>query len=97
MAHFILVDPMVDSGGNWESGEMMSYKSRMFGEVAFENGYLTTAELYEGLAIQARREAENKPHRFLGEILVELGYMTEKQVLNILTELHSRFPDKVTE
>ncbi len=76
---------------------MMSYKSRMFGEVAFEMGYLTTAELYEGLAIQARREAENKPHRFLGEILVELGTMTEKEVLNILTELHSRFPDKVTE
>ncbi len=69
----------------------------MFGEVAFEKGFLTTAELYESLTIQARLEAENKPWRFLGEILVELGYMKEKDVLEVLTELHCRYPDKVTE
>ena len=75
----------------------MNGESRMFGEVAFEKGYLTTAQLYEALAVQARREAENKPHKFLGEILVELGTMTEKKVLGILTEMHSHHPDKVTE
>ncbi len=70
---------------------------RMFGEVAFEKGYITTAELYEALAIQARQEAQGQTRKFLGEILMELDHMTEKQVLEILTELHASERDKVTE
>ena len=44
--------------------------------------------LYEGLTVQARREVEGKPHRFLGEILVDLGYLSERKVLEILGILH---------
>ncbi|MFN0057042.1 MAG: hypothetical protein ACKVX7_01170 [Planctomycetota bacterium] len=67
---------------------MKSPSVRMFGEVAFEKGYITTAQLYEALSRQAHQEAENGPRQFLGEILVELRYMNEKQVLEILTEMH---------
>ena len=67
----------------------MGNKVRLFGEAAFEMGYVTTAQLYEALTIQAREEAEGKPRHFLGEILVDLGYVTEKQVLEVLTHLHS--------
>ncbi|MEM7264297.1 MAG: hypothetical protein AAF488_20105 [Planctomycetota bacterium] len=63
---------------------------RMFGEVAFEKGYITTAHLYEALQIQAQQEAENRPRQFLGEILVDLEYISEQQVLEILTELHGQ-------
>ena len=67
----------------------MGSEIRMFGEAAFEMGYVTTAQLYEALTIQARQEADGEPQRrFLGEILVDLGYMSEKQVLEILTHLH---------
>lgn len=66
----------------------MAAQVRMFGEVAFEKGLITTAQLYEALAIQAHQEAENLPRKFLGEILVDLQYITEQQVLEILTELH---------
>ncbi|MGE3166651.1 MAG: hypothetical protein AB7O52_17250 [Planctomycetota bacterium] len=51
-------------------------------------GFATTAQLYEALTIQARREAQGQSHLILGEILVELGYLTEKQVLEVLTRLH---------
>ncbi len=61
---------------------------RLFGEAAFEMGYVTTAHLYEGLTVQARAEAQGEPRLFLGEILVELGYMSDKKVLEVLTELH---------
>lgn len=61
----------------------------MFGEVAFEKGFLKVEQLYEGLAIQARAEARNQPYKFLGEILIELGYLTERQVLEVLNELHA--------
>jgi hypothetical protein len=66
----------------------MSDESRLFGEVAFELGYVTTAQLYEALTVQARLEVEGSPHRFLGEILVDLGYLTERRVLEILSLLH---------
>ena len=63
-------------------------EARLFGEIAFELGYVTTAELYEALTVQARREVEGEPHRFLGEILVELGYLSERKVLEVLGVLH---------
>ena len=70
---------------------------RMFGEAAFEMRLVSTAQLYEALTIQARREAEKQSHKFLGEILVQLGYMTEKQVLEVLTELHTKQRSTVRE
>lgn len=67
----------------------MSDQPRLFGEVALERGYVTVADLYEALTVQARLEADQKPYRFLGEILTELGYMTELQVLEVLNKLHN--------
>ncbi len=61
----------------------------MFGEVAFDKGHVSAAQLYEALTIQARLEIQGKTRKFLGEILVELGYLTEQQVLEILTYLHA--------
>ena len=66
----------------------MSEQPRLFGEVALEKGYVSVADLYEALTIQARLEAAQEPYRFLGEILSALGHMSEKQVLEVLNELH---------
>jgi hypothetical protein len=62
---------------------------KMFGEVAFEMGFVTTDHLYQALTIQAKEEAAKKPYRFLGQILIDLGHMNEKQVLEVLRVLHS--------
>ncbi len=67
----------------------MGGERRMFGEVAFEKGYISVEQLYEALSIQARDEVRGRPYRFLGQILIDLGYMTEKQVLDVLNELHA--------
>lgn len=67
----------------------MAGERRMFGEVAFEKGYISVEELYEALSIQARDEVMGRPYRFLGQILIDLGYMSEKQVLEVLNELHA--------
>jgi len=61
---------------------------KMFGEVAFEMGLVTTDELYKALTIQAKEEVEKKPYRSLGQILIDLGHMNEKQVLEVLKILH---------
>jgi hypothetical protein len=61
---------------------------KLFGEVALELGFVTTDKLYEALTIQARADVEKKPYRALGQILLELGHMTEKQVLEVLKVIH---------
>ena len=57
----------------------MGSERRLFGEVAFEKGLVTSDQLYEALAIQAKAEARNKPYKFLGQILMELGYLSENR------------------
>ena len=66
----------------------MGPRIRLFGEAAFEMGLVTTAQLYEALTVQARLEVQGEPHRFLGEILVDLGYLSERKVLEILSLMH---------
>jgi len=61
---------------------------KMFGEVAFEMGFVTTDQLYKALTVQARAEVEKKTYRSLGQILIDLGFMSEKQVLEVLKVLH---------
>ena len=61
---------------------------RLFGEVALENGFVTAAQLYEALTLQARRRAEGKPPVLLGQILLELGYMTTGQVQEVIDVLY---------
>lgn len=67
----------------------MPRPTRLFGEVALEKKLVTSAQLYEALTIQARDEVEGRPYRFLGEVLMELGYLSELAVLEVLNELHA--------
>ena len=64
-------------------------ETKLFGEIAFERGYVTTDQLYEALTIQAKLEVVSHPYKFLGEILIDLRHMTEKQVLEVLRLIHS--------
>jgi len=61
---------------------------KFFGELALKMGFVTTENLYQALTVQARAEVEQKPYRSLGQILIDLGYMDEKQVLEVLKVLH---------
>ncbi len=63
-------------------------QKKMFGEIAFEMGLVTTDQLYKALTIQAKEEVEKKPYRSLGQILIDLGHMNDKQVLEVLKVLH---------
>ncbi|MEM7164599.1 MAG: hypothetical protein AAF581_04005 [Planctomycetota bacterium] len=71
--------------------------TRLFGEAAFEMELVSTAQLYEALTVQAKQEVGGGSRQFLGEILVELGYLNEKQVLEVLTQLHGSKSSRVQE
>ena len=66
---------------------MTSHSQVRFGMVAVEKGFITGHQLVEAGVIQVREDVEGKPHRPIGEILVELGYMRPSQVQVVLWEI----------
>ena len=57
---------------------------KKFGYWTLRKGFISTHQLAEVLAIQARENVETGTHRLLGEILVERGLMTATQVDEVL-------------
>ncbi len=64
----------------------MTRSSRRFGEIAVQLGYITTGQLQEALATQEESVSRGAAHRFVGQILIDLGHMTEKQAIEVLKE-----------
>ena len=63
-----------------------SYK--FFGEIALEKRFVTAEQLYEALTDQAKDRTGGRPERLLGQILLELGYMNETQIAQVLDVLY---------
>ena len=63
-------------------------KHKLFGEVAVEKGYVDLNQIKQALHEQDRLVKEDRAYRFVGEILVEMGHMNDKQVLDVLTTVH---------
>lgn len=61
---------------------------KLFGEVALGQRFVTAEQLLEALTLQARDKAEGKAERLLGQILLELGYVSEVQISEVLNILY---------
>jgi hypothetical protein len=57
---------------------------KRFGIVAMEKGYVRPEQVLEALEIQVTENIEKKKHRFIGTILVDLGYMKHSQISEVL-------------
>lgn len=55
-----------------------------FGAMAVERGFITTGQLGKAVSVQMKLDLERGIHRLLGEILVEMGFMTVSQVDEVL-------------
>ena len=60
-----------------------TYK-KLFGEVALELGFVSSAQLYDALTEQVRRKSEGKSEKLLGQILLENGHITAEQIREVL-------------
>jgi hypothetical protein len=67
-----------------------------FGEVAVMKEFITASQMEEAYSEQVSGYPSTlmRPHKLIGEILLEKGWMTLEQVRNVLEELaqHQRFP-----
>ena len=57
---------------------------KRFGNIAVEEGLVTQEQVVEALGLQVKENLETKKHRFIGQILVGLGYLTPSQLKEVL-------------
>lgn len=63
-----------------------------FGGAAQDMGYLTPEQVASALNLQEREDSIGRPHRRLGAICVELGYLNDEQVDLIIERVeHQRW------
>ncbi len=58
-----------------------------FGMIAVSKGYVTADQLKEALTEQADDNISDRPHRLIGRIFFEKGWMTDEQIDLVLNEL----------
>ncbi len=51
-----------------------------FGKIAVDMGFVTAEQLTEAIAEQAEDSLFNKPHRLIGSILFDHGWITRDQI-----------------
>lgn len=64
-----------------------SVESYRFGVTAFAKGYVTIEQVQRGLAEQIDDDLMGRPHRLLGDILRDNGWMTEGQMKAVLVKM----------
>ncbi len=65
----------------------MSEFSSKFGKAAVNMGFVAEKQLNEAYVEQIEDDFCNKPHRFIGDILLENRLITHKEIYIVLNEL----------
>ncbi len=58
-----------------------------FGKIAIDMGFVTAKQLKEAIIEQVEDDIADKPHRPIGKILLENGWITKEQIAIVLKEL----------
>ncbi len=58
-----------------------------FGKVAVDMGFITTKQLKVAMVEQVEDDIFDRPHRLIGNILLENGWITDEQIDIVLNEL----------
>ena len=70
-----------------EQFEKLPANERRFGYIAIEKRFINPEQLREALDIQITEETKNGKHLFIGEILLDLNYLTLEQIEEVLLVL----------
>jgi hypothetical protein len=65
-----------------------------FGTLAVEKGFITGRQLGRAVSEQMKEDLGQDIHRFLGEILVAMGFIDTSQVEEVLQALKQQMPSK---
>ncbi|MEW6666517.1 MAG: hypothetical protein AB1512_15005 [Thermodesulfobacteriota bacterium] len=62
-----------------------------FGDIAISKGFVTVEQIIEGMSEQVKEETTTGVRRLLGEILMDLGFMTAESVEYVLREMNRSY------
>ncbi|MEJ2200882.1 MAG: hypothetical protein P8X63_07700 [Desulfuromonadaceae bacterium] len=65
-----------------------NFHSARFGIIAVKLGYITPTQLRQAMIMQLDDDMGGQPHRMLGTILHDLGWMTPKQIEKVLEKTY---------
>ncbi len=71
---------------NIDKGISQKYCDR-FGIIAVIKGFINAEQLKEAFTEQADDNLSDRPHRLIGRIFFDKGWMTDKQIDMVLNEL----------
>lgn len=70
--------------------EQLSNTCRRFALIAVERGFISAEQAKSALAQQMDEDLANKPHRVIGAILMDNGWITAERIDSVLNELFPR-------
>ena len=68
-----------------------------FGKITVDMGFITAKQLKEAIAEQVEDDLADKPHRPIGKILLENGWITKEQIDIVLKELLGLLKEQLKE
>ena len=86
-----------ESGKGFGMGDLQYKYCARFGVIAVECGYLKAEQLQQSLREQVDDNLAQRPHRVLGAICFEHGWMTTEQideVLKLMFQRNQEFADE---
>ncbi len=67
--------------------DTLAHNKKRFGLIAIEKGFISDDELITALMLQVKKEIKEGRHSMIGEILLDMGVMSGKQVEEVLAEM----------
>lgn len=59
-----------------------------FGEAALKAGFIKEQALEKALSVQRQRDSRGESHKLLGIILLEMGAISNEQLIDVLKEMN---------
>ena len=73
--------------GNEVDRELSEKYCVRFAELAVKNGYVNSEQAKEAMSEQIDDDLNNRPHRLIGRILMDRGWMSPQHIEAVLNEL----------
>ena len=72
---------------NGKKDLIIAYCNR-FGTMAVKKGYITKEDLHKAMKLQIEEDLNDKRHRLLGMILLDMGLMSLNNIEDVVNELN---------
>lgn len=69
------------------------YLEYRFGFIAVKKGFVTPEQVSKALEVQLKENVLAEKHRKIGEIMVDMGFMSTSQVDEVLEKMSKKTPE----